>query len=93
MSDVVTRGAIRPEIAQRAMAWVGCVAGALDEDDYRHKLAAGFSDIGVEPTRICGAGRTRIPERANRLDTSVVSDEMDGKLQAPSCAPPEKPSL
>ncbi|MBP6780708.1 MAG: arsenite methyltransferase, partial [Ottowia sp.] len=40
VSDVVTRGAIRPEIRASAMAWVGCVAGALDEDDHRHKLAA-----------------------------------------------------
>ncbi len=81
VSDVVTRGAIRPEIRASAMAWVGCVAGALDEDDYRHKLAAaGFSDIGVEPTRIYTAEDAREFLSANRLDTSVVSDEMDGKF-------------
>ena len=79
--DVVTRGAIRPEIRASAMAWVGCVAGALDEDDYRHKLAAaGFSDIGVEPTRIYTAQDAREFLSANGLDTSVVSDEMDGKF-------------
>ena len=81
VSDVVTRGAIRPEIRASAMAWVGCVAGALDEDDYRHKLAAaGFSDIGVEPTRIYTAQDAREFLSANGLDTSVVSDEMDGKF-------------
>ncbi len=81
VSDVVTRGAIRPEIRASAMAWVGCVAGALDEDDYRHKLAAaGFSDIGVEPTRIYTAEDAREFLSANGLDTSVVSDEMDGKF-------------
>ena len=81
VSDVVTRGAIRPEIRASAMAWVGCVAGALDEDDYRHKLAAaGFVDIGVEPTRIYTAEDAREFLNANGLDTSVVSDEMDGKF-------------
>ena len=81
VSDVVTRGAIRAEIRASAMAWVGCVAGALDEDDYRHKLAAaGFSDIGVEPTRIYTAEDAREFLSANGLDTSVVSDEMDGKF-------------
>jgi SAM-dependent methyltransferase len=81
VSDVVTRGAIRPEIRASAMAWVGCVAGALDEDDYRHKLAAaGFSDISVEPTRIYTAQDAREFLSANGLDTSVVSDEMDGKF-------------
>ena len=81
VSDVVTRGPIRPEIRASAMAWVGCVAGALDEDDYRHKLAAaGFSDIGVEPTRIYTAEDAREFLSANGLDTSVVSDEMDGKF-------------
>ena len=81
VSDVVTRGAIRPEIRASVMAWVGCVAGALDEDDYRHKLAAaGFSDIGVEPTRIYTAQDAREFLSANGLDTSVVSDEMDGKF-------------
>ena len=81
VSDVVTRGAIRPEIRASAMAWVGCVAGALDEDDYHHKLAAaGFAEIGMEPTRIYTAQDAREFLSANGLDTSVVSDEMDGKF-------------
>src|ERR1700722_10551253 len=52
-SDVVTRGAISPEIRESMLLWVGCVAGALEEGEYRDKLgAAGFEDIEVEPTRI-----------------------------------------
>src|SRR6202040_3601159 len=52
VSDVVTHGEILPEIRQSVLAWVGCVAGALEERDYRGKLAAaGFSQIEVEPTR------------------------------------------
>ena len=81
VSDVVTRGAIRPEIRASAMAWVGCVAGALDEGDYRHKLAAaGFAGIELEPTRIYTAQDAREFLDANGLDASVIADEMDGKF-------------
>src|SRR6266581_1471457 len=53
VSDVVTRGAIAPEIRQSVLLWVGCIAGALQESEYVAKLAkAGFEDIDVEPTRV-----------------------------------------
>src|SRR6202049_3007533 len=53
VSDVVTRGALLAEIRQSILLWVGCVAGALQETEYREKLAsAGFEEIEVEPTRI-----------------------------------------
>jgi len=53
VSDVVCRGVI-PEAVRRSMElWVGCVAGALEEREYRQLLSgAGFVDIDVEPTRI-----------------------------------------
>src|SRR5881397_2146048 len=53
VSDVVVRGEV-PDAVRRSMElWVGCVAGALEEREYRDKLAkAGFVDIGIEPTRI-----------------------------------------
>ena len=53
VSDVVTRGEIAPEVRQSVLLWVGCIAGALEENEYRGKLAAaGFEQIEVEPTRI-----------------------------------------
>src|ERR1700734_4077949 len=53
VSDVVTRGEILPEIRQSMLLWVGCIAGALTENEYRGKLtAAGFEQIEIEPTRI-----------------------------------------
>src|SRR5881409_1309512 len=53
VSDVVCRGEI-PEAVRHSMElWVGCVAGALEENEYRRLLGeAGFADIGVEPARI-----------------------------------------
>src|SRR5450756_829143 len=48
-SDVVTRGEIAPEVRQSVLLWVGCIAGALEENDYRAKLAAaGFEQIEME---------------------------------------------
>src|SRR6204780_634521 len=53
VSDVVTRGEMLPEVRESLLLWVGCVAGALDESEYRQKLSgAGFERIEVEPTRI-----------------------------------------
>jgi arsenite methyltransferase len=53
VSDVVCRGEI-PDAVRRSMElWVGCVAGALAEGEYRQLLSeAGFVDIDVEPTRV-----------------------------------------
>src|ERR1700692_3421699 len=53
VSDVVTRGEMLPEIRKSVLLWVGCIAGALEESEYRDKLAAaGFADVEVEPTRV-----------------------------------------
>ena len=53
VSDVVTRGEMLPEIRKNVLLWVGCVAGALEENEYRSKLAsAGFETIEIEPTRV-----------------------------------------
>jgi arsenite methyltransferase len=53
VSDVVTRGEVPPQVRQDMLLWVGCIAGALRDDEYRNKLdAAGFHLITIEPTRV-----------------------------------------
>src|SRR5215470_12897134 len=53
VSDVVTRGEMLPEIRKSVLLWVGCVAGALEENEYKGKLmSAGFESVDIEPTRI-----------------------------------------
>ena len=53
VSDVVVRGQVPDKIRQSVELWIGCMAGALEESDYREKLeTAGFIDIDIEPTRI-----------------------------------------
>jgi SAM-dependent methyltransferase len=52
VSDVVSRGAVPDEIRNDRALWVGCIAGALDQDDYADRLrAAGFCEVSVEPWR------------------------------------------
>jgi len=81
VSDVVTRGEIEPAIRQSILAWVGCVAGALDEQVYRDKLAAaGFTDIDVEPTRIYTLEDAREFVEANGLDATSLGPRVDGKF-------------
>lgn len=52
VSDVVVRGSVPSEVRRSMLLWVGCIAGALEENDYLAKLAeAGFEGISIEPTR------------------------------------------
>ena len=53
VSDVVVRGEAPPEVRRNMELWIGCVAGALEEMEYRDLLAdAGFRRVDVEPTRV-----------------------------------------
>src|SRR5258708_1991588 len=81
VSDVVTRGEMLPEIRQSVLAWVGCIAGALEEDDYRKKLAvAGFEQIDIEPTRIYRAEDAREFLAGQGIDVDAIAPQVDGKF-------------
>jgi len=55
VSDIVVRGPVADDIRRSMELWIGCVAGALDESEYRQLLAeAGFTEIDIEPTRVYG---------------------------------------
>jgi ubiquinone/menaquinone biosynthesis C-methylase UbiE len=83
VSDVVTRGEIKSAIRKSILLWVGCIAGALDENEYRSKLtSAGFESIEVEPTRIYRAEEAKDILAAEGLDVSVVAAEVDGKFMS-----------
>ena len=83
VSDVVTRGEIPSDIRKSVLLWVGCVAGALDENEYRGKLRkAGFEDIDLEPTRIY-----RVADALNFLtdqgiDVAVIGPQVDEKFMS-----------
>ncbi|HSN19327.1 MAG TPA: arsenite methyltransferase [Usitatibacter sp.] len=81
VSDVVVRGEV-PDAVRRSMElWVGCVAGALSDADYRAKLAAaGFDGIEIEVTRVYDAGDARAFLSAEGLDAGAIAKEVDGKF-------------
>jgi arsenite methyltransferase len=83
VSDVVTKGAMLPEIRESVLLWVGCVAGALEENDYRAKLAAaGFEQIDVEPTRIYRLDDAREFLAGEGIDVDRIAPEVDGKFMS-----------
>jgi 2-polyprenyl-3-methyl-5-hydroxy-6-metoxy-1,4-benzoquinol methylase len=83
VSDVVTKGAMLPEIRQNVLLWVGCVAGALEENEYRGKLAAaGFEQIDVEPTRIYRIDDAREFLSGQGIDVDAIASEVDGKFMS-----------
>jgi SAM-dependent methyltransferase len=82
VSDIVTRGEIHAEIRKSVLLWAGCVAGALEENDYRAKLAAaGFEQIGIEPTRVYRAEDAKDLLGGAGLDANAIS-QVDGKFMS-----------
>ncbi|HTY80193.1 MAG TPA: arsenite methyltransferase [Candidatus Bathyarchaeia archaeon] len=83
VSDVVVRGAVPPAIRKSVELWIGCVAGALEEQEYRGKLAkAGFEDIDVEPTRVYRVEDARDFLARSGIDADVVAPQVDGKFMS-----------
>ncbi|MGZ6264874.1 MAG: arsenite methyltransferase, partial [Bdellovibrionota bacterium] len=81
VSDVVTSGEIAPEIRKSVLLWVGCIAGALEENDYRAKLtAAGFENVEVEPTRIYKVEDAREFLISAGIDADAMAPQVDGKF-------------
>jgi SAM-dependent methyltransferase len=83
VSDVVTRGEIVPEVRKSVLLWVGCVAGALEDVEYRQKLAnAGFEQIDIEPTRVYRAQDARDILAAEGIDADAIAPQVDGKFMS-----------
>jgi arsenite methyltransferase len=83
VSDVVTRGEVSPQIRKSVLLWAGCVAGALQDVEYREKLAAaGFEQIEIEPTRIYHAKDAAELLRAEGIDVEAIAPQVDGKFMS-----------
>jgi arsenite methyltransferase len=81
ISDIVVRGEMPAEVRKSIELWVGCVAGALEHDEYLDKLArAGFSEISLEPTRIYRVEDARDFLAAAEIDADAVAPHIDGKF-------------
>jgi SAM-dependent methyltransferase len=83
VSDIVVRGEVPSEIRRNVELWMGCVAGALEESDYRAKLgAAGFTDIEIEPTRVYKAEDARDFLTSAGIAYEDFAAEVDGKFMS-----------
>ena len=83
VSDVVTRGEMLPEIRKSVLLWVGCVAGALEENEYRSKLTlAGFEQVDLEPTRVYRVEDAREFLSGQNIDVDTIAPQVDGKFMS-----------
>ena len=83
VSDVVVRGPVPDAIRKSVELWVGCVAGALEESDYMARLGrAGFTDVGVEPTRIYDIGDAREFLSAEGIDADAAARQVQGRFMS-----------
>ena len=81
VSDVVVRGHVPDAIKKNMELWVGCVAGALSDDEYVAKLAgAGFENVGIEPTRVYSIEDARGFLSGRGLDVDALVTEVEGKF-------------
>jgi arsenite methyltransferase len=83
VSDVVVRGEAPPDVRRNMELWVGCVAGALEELEYRDLLAdAGFRRVTIEPTRVYKAEDAAAFLIGSGLDSAKFAEQIDGKFMS-----------
>ena len=81
VSDVVIRGQVPADVRRSMELWVGCVAGALSEEEYQRRLGeAGFESIGIEPTRIYEFEDAKSFLSGSGLDSEVLAREVAGRV-------------
>jgi SAM-dependent methyltransferase len=83
ISDVVVRGDV-PDAVRRSMElWIGCVAGALEEQEFLRLLAeTGFTSASIEPTRVYQSADARAFLAEAGLAVDDVVNQIDGKFMA-----------
>ncbi len=83
VSDVVVRGEVPADIRKSMELWIGCVAGALEDVEYRQLLTgAGFEHVDLEPTRIYKAADARAFLVEAGLDRPGLAESIDGKFMS-----------
>lgn len=81
VSDVVVRGELPAAVRKSMELWVGCVAGALSEEEFTAILEEkGFVDASIEPTRIYEFADAAVFLKESGLDTEEVVREVGGRV-------------
>jgi arsenite methyltransferase len=83
VSDVIVRGETPPEVRKNMELWIGCVAGALEEQEFLSMLSeVGFENPSIEPTRIYEARDAEAFLSGTGLDIDALASEIDGKFMS-----------
>jgi arsenite methyltransferase len=81
VSDVIVHGEVPPAVRESMLLWVGCIAGALEENDYKQKLlAAGFVDVDFETTRTYDIEDARLFLTEAGIDVDEIAPQVEGKF-------------
>jgi SAM-dependent methyltransferase len=81
VSDVVVRGHVPEDIRRNVELWAGCIAGALEEQEYATKLrAAGFADVDVEAWRVYDVEDARDYLAGSGVDVDALAPQVEGKF-------------
>ncbi|MBV8449841.1 MAG: arsenite methyltransferase [Hyphomicrobiales bacterium] len=81
VSDVVTKGRVPESLRRNMLLWVGCIAGALEDEEYRSRLsAAGFEQASIEPTRIYDIEDARKFLTDKGVDVDAGAKLVEGKF-------------
>jgi len=83
ISDVVVSGGVPDQIRKSVELWIGCIAGALHEDEYTAKIAqAGFERVSIEPTRVYDINHARQFLAGQGLDVDAIAPQVAGKFMS-----------
>jgi len=83
VSDIVVRGEVPAEIRRNVELWIGCMAGALEENEYLAKLKrAGFEVVTMEPTRVYNVADARELLSSKGIDVDAIAPQVDGKFMS-----------
>ena len=83
VSDVVVRGEVPVELRRSVELWIGCIAGALKEEEYRTKLQrTGFGDVSIQPTRVYDISQAREFLSGKGIDVDGVASKVQGKFMS-----------
>jgi arsenite methyltransferase len=81
VSDVVVRGSVPDEVRKSMLLWVGCIAGALEENEYAAKLSrAGFEQVSIEPTRVYSIEDARQFLTEAGVDVDSIAPQVNDKF-------------
>jgi SAM-dependent methyltransferase len=81
VSDVVVQGELPAEVRRSMELWVGCIAGALEEGEFKRLLAdVGFESVSIEPTRVYSFDDAREFLASAGLDADQLAARVEGRV-------------